>query len=148
MNSAPDPWVGAGEPQPRVTVASLVERRGDLLMVRRAEGPSPGEWSVPATVIEPLETMAEAAVRALAQQTGYDTGLCGPFLGWTELIDDGDGTHQIVMFFQAVLLDEEPGARATALEVRWIPTWDVPELRLVDGLAEFLADQGLIDTMI
>lgn len=148
MTQSPDPWAGAAEPKPRVTVAAIVERRDEVLLVRRAGGQTAGEWSVPAVLIEPLETMAEAAVRALAEQSGHDAGLCGPFLGWTELIDDGDGTHQVVMFFQAVLLDEEPGATGTALEVRWVPTWEVPELRLVDGLAEFLADQGLIDTVI
>lgn len=148
MTNTSDPWAGEGGSRPRVTVATLVERRGELLMVRRSGSPTPGEWSVPAVGVDPLETMAEAAVRALAQQAGYGAGLCGPFLGWTELIDDADGTHQIVMFFQGVLLEEQPGAPGTAIETRWVPTWEVPELRLVEGLAEFLADQGLIDTVI
>ena len=69
-------------------------------------------------------------------------------MGWTELIDDAAETHQVVMFFKGVILDDEPGATGTALEVGWIPVWKVPELRLVNGLAEFLADQGLIDTVI
>ncbi|MGB3411354.1 MAG: NUDIX domain-containing protein [Microthrixaceae bacterium] len=143
-----DPWCGMAEPKPRISVAAVVERRDEILLIRRSGGPSAGEWSVPATLLDPLETMAEATVRALAGQTGYDAGLCGPFMGWTELIDDGAATHQVVMFFRAVILDEEPAAVGTAIEVRWTPAWDVPELRLVDGLAEFLADQGLIDTVI
>lgn len=148
MSADLDPWSGAGGSIPRVSVATIVERRDELLLVRRGSGASAGEWSVPAVTVTPLETMAEAAVRALGEQTGFEDGLCGPFMGWTELIDDGLGTHQVVMFFRGVILDEEPGATGTAVEIRWIPSWEVPELRLVDGLAEFLADQGMIDTVI
>ncbi|HTN99358.1 MAG TPA: NUDIX domain-containing protein [Microthrixaceae bacterium] len=142
-----DPWAGSAVPKPRLSVAAIVERRDEILLVRRSGGPA-GEWSLPAALLDPMETMAEAAVRALAEQAGFDAGLCGPFMGWTELIEDAANTHQVVMFFKAVILDDQPGASGTAIEIGWIPVWKVPELRLVDGLAEFLADQGLIDTVI
>jgi hypothetical protein len=34
-----------------------------------------------------------------------------------------------------------------AAEARWVPVWDVPELDLVDGLAEFLSEHGIIETL-
>ena len=44
--------------------------------------------------------------------------------------------------------DAVPTALADdALEAAWVPVWTVPELDLVDGLAEFLADAGIIETL-
>ena len=52
------------------------------------------------------------------------------------------------MYFRAVLLDSTTQPASQAAEVRWIPSWDAAELGLADGLAEFLGEHGLIETLI
>jgi hypothetical protein len=92
-------------------------------------------------------------VRSLADDTGADA-LCGPFMGWAETVDAVD--HVVTMYFQVVVLDppeidRRSGAMPpgpTGAEVRAIPDWEVAELPVVAGLAEFLADQGLIELVI
>ncbi|UDY36373.1 NUDIX hydrolase [Dermatobacter hominis] len=133
-----------------VVVAGAVATRGnDLLVVRRDGGPAEGRWSVPLARVAGGETMVEAAVRAVAEQTGLGA-LSGPFLGWYESIRTADpgGAHEVVACFTSVILDAvDPTAGAEVAEARWMPVWDVAELPLVDGLAELLAEHGVIDTL-
>ncbi len=50
----------------------------------------------------------------------------------------------ILDFVATVLEHGEPVAGDDAAEVRWVPVDDVPELNLVDGLAEFLHEHGIL----
>jgi len=134
---------------PSLRVASLVQRGDDLLLVRRGPGAAAGEWDVPGGPVLRGETLAESVVRTFGLETGHDDVLCGPFIGWAEVLDDdAPGDHEIVMYFTAVLIDDDPPGSGSATESAWVPVWTVPELRLRDGLAEFLADQEIIDTVV
>jgi len=131
--------------RPETCVGAVATRGNDLLMVRRGHGPGAGLWSVPGGRVERGETLAEAVVRELEEETGQE-GLCGPLLGWVERIDDE--YHFVILDFEVVVLStEDPVAGSDADEARWVPVWEVPELRLVEGLAEFLADHDIIETL-
>lgn len=100
---------------------------------------------MPGGRVEPGETLAEAVVRELEEETSV-VGVCGPMIGWTELI--GDYHHFVILDFQVTTLDAaQPVAGSDAHEAAWVPVWTVPELDLVDGLVEFLADHGVIETI-
>jgi 8-oxo-dGTP diphosphatase len=116
-----------------------------LLLIRRGRGPAQGSWSVPGGRVERGETLAEAVVRELREETGL-AGVCGELLGWVERI--GDGYHFVILDFEVVLLDDaEPRAGDDAAEAAWVPLHEVAELNLVEGLAEFLADHGVIELL-
>ena len=135
--------------RPVICVAGVVLRGDELLMVRLGRPPAAGEWSLPGGELDAGETMAEAVVRLLSDQTGHQDVLCGPSLSWSELIDDDSvRPHRVVMYFTAVVMDAEPPTPGSAAETTWTPTWRVPELPLTDGLVEFLADQDIIDTVV
>lgn len=118
-------------------------------MVRARHGHT---WSLPGGVATAGETLAEAVVRTVRERTGADA-LCGPFVGWSEL-PDVDAT--VTMHFEVVVLDAaEPERRSGAMpdgpdgdEVRAVPDWEISELPLTPGLAEFLADQGFIELVV
>lgn len=101
---------------------------------------------MPGGRIERGETAAEAVVRELGEETGL-AGVCGPFIGWTELI--GDGGHFVVLDFEVTIMDDAPPtAGSDAAEAVWIPLDQLDSYRLVDGLAEFLHDHGIIDLIV
>ena len=85
------------------------------------------------------------------QQRGGDTGfikiLDPTMIGWVErFIDD---RHLVILDFRVNLLDDRPPrAGSDAQEALWVPLHDVAELDLVDGLAEFLHDHGVIATIV
>jgi 8-oxo-dGTP diphosphatase len=131
--------------RPELCVGAVATRRDDLLMVRRGHGPGAGQWSVPGGRVERNETLAEAVVRELEEETGL-AGLCGPLLGWVERIEAD--THFVILDFEVTVVSrDEPVAGSDATEARWVPVWDVPELDLVEGLAEFLSEHGIIETL-
>lgn len=118
----------------------------DLLMIRRGRGAAQGEWSVPGGRVEPGELLAEAVVRELLEETGLE-GVCEDLVGWAERI--GDDHHYVILDFRVTLLERtEPTAGDDAAEARWVPLADVAELNLVEGLAEFLHDHGIVRTIV
>jgi ADP-ribose pyrophosphatase YjhB (NUDIX family) len=126
-------------------VGAVVVADDALLLVRRGRGPAQGRWSVPGGRVEPGETLAEAVVRELAEETGLE-GVCGDFLGWVERI--GPDHHFVILDFRVTVLETEaPVPGDDAAEVAWVPLVDVADHHLVDGLAEFLHDHGIIETI-
>lgn len=113
-----------------------------LLLVRRGRGPAAGEWSVPGGRVRTGETLAEAVVREVAEETGLEV-VCDELLGWVERI--GDGYHFIIFDFRITVLDRaDPVAGDDAAAAAWVPLHEVPELALVEGLAEFLHEHGIL----
>jgi len=133
---------------PDLCVGAVAVRDDALLMIRRGRPPGQGRWSLPGGRLEHGETVAEAVLRELEEETGL-TGLCGPLLGWIELLgDDQTDDHYVVLDFIVTIVDDgDPRAGDDASEVAWVPIWQVPELDLTDGLAEFLADHEIIELL-
>jgi 8-oxo-dGTP diphosphatase len=131
-----------GERLPEVAVGAVAVFDDTLLLVRRGRGPAAGEWSVPGGRVRWGETLAEAVVRELAEETGIEA-VCGELIGWVERIS---GTHHFVIFdFAATVLDAgTPVAGDDAAEAAWVPLAEVADLRLVDGLGEFLSENGYL----
>ncbi|MGH9224866.1 MAG: NUDIX hydrolase [Acidimicrobiales bacterium] len=131
--------------RPEVCVGAIAVHDGKLLLIRRGTGPAAGSWSVPGGRVEGGETLAEAVVRELAEETGVE-GVCDRLVGWVERID-GD-RHDVILDFAVTVL--EPGqlrAGSDAAEAEWVPLDDVPHRRLVDGLAEFLHEHGIVSVI-
>jgi len=129
---------------PVVAVGAVVVDHDRLLLVRRGQAPAAGFWSVPGGRVEHGETLVEATVRELREETGLE-GVCGSLIDWGEFFE-GDH-HSIVFDFEVTLVThDEPVAADDAAEVRWVDLNDVAELHLVDGLAEMLYDAGIIPT--
>ncbi len=129
-------------PRPELCVGAVVVHDGSLLLVRRGRGPAAGEWAVPGGRVEWGESMAEALVREVREETGLEC-VCGEMLGWIELVDDHQ--HLVILDYVATVLEHgEPVAGDDAAEVLWVPVQDVAELVLAPGLAEFLHDNGVI----
>ena len=130
---------------PQVCVGAVAVDDGRLLLVRRGQGPGAGSWSIPGGRVEPGETVGEAVVRELAEETGLE-GLCGPLLGWVERIDDEH--HFVILDFAVTLLEgRSPVAGDDVTEAAWVPLGEVAEWDLVEGLAEFLHEHGVIETI-
>jgi len=54
----------------------------------------------------------------------------------------------VILDFQVTVLDgAEPIAGDDAAEARWVPLAEVTDLRLVDGLAEFLHEHGVLEVI-
>jgi 8-oxo-dGTP diphosphatase len=129
---------------PVVAVGAVLVDHDRLLLVRRGRPPAQGLWSVPGGRVEHGETLVEAVVRELREETGLE-GVCGPLIDWAEHFE-GE-FHSIVFDFEVTLVGEDdPVHGDDAVDARWVDLPDVGELPLVDGLAELLYDAGIIPT--
>jgi 8-oxo-dGTP diphosphatase len=132
-------------PRPELCVGAILIDDDRILLIRRGHGPAAGEWSVPGGRVEWGETLAEAVVRELREETGVG-GVCGELVGWVERINDA--FHHVILDFRVVALDPtEPVAGDDAAEAAWVSLADVSSLRLVEGLAEFLHDNGILSVI-
>ncbi|MCZ7525976.1 MAG: NUDIX domain-containing protein [Acidimicrobiia bacterium] len=131
---------------PTVAVGGVAVRDGEILLVRRGRGPAAGEWSVPGGRVAFGEDLRTAVVREVAEETGLDVVVVR-FLGWVERFGTEPNPHHFVILdFLVAPLDPDraPVAGDDAVEVRWVALDRLDELRLVEGLAEFLEDVGVL----
>lgn len=136
---------------PRVTVGAVVQLGDAVLLVRRGDGAADGVWDLPGGRVRTGEALAEAVARSASAETATDI-VCGPFLGWTETPERP--THDVRLFFEAVEMgnpasaDRPPLLTEGVAEVAMMAVWDVNEARLAPGVAEFLAEIGVIDLVV
>ena len=84
-------------------------------------------------------------MRELAEETGLE-GVCDDLVGWVERICDQ--SHFVILDFGVTMLDaRRPVAGDDAAEAVWVPLSDVADLRLVEGLAEFLHEHGILEVI-
>jgi ADP-ribose pyrophosphatase YjhB (NUDIX family) len=131
---------------PELCVGAVVVEDEQLLLIRRGHGPAAGFWSVPGGRVESGELLVEAVVRELAEETGLE-GVCGALVGWVERI--ADGRHFVILDFMVTLLDPtaNPVAGDDASEAAWVPLHEVADMPLAEGLAEFLHENGILETI-
>src|SRR2546426_4747101 len=119
-----------------------------MLLVRRDREPALGLWSLPGGKIEWGETMREAIVREVREETGIDIDVEG-VAGFVERIipdDDGDVRyHFLIVDFWARPRSREVKAGDDVSDARWVQVGELSEMQLTPGLFEFLQDRGALE---
>ncbi len=135
-------------PVPVVAVGAVAVVDGSLLLVRRANPPEPGRWTVPGGRLEAGESVPEAVVREVMEETGLRVR-CGELVGWAER--RGPGQHFVVLDF-AVALEgaalpslPSPVAGGDAADAAWVALGAVAAHDLVSGLEDFLRRHGVLE---
>jgi len=133
---------------PELVVGAVVVDDDRLLLIRRSNEPNAALWAVPGGRVEDGETVPEAVTRELREETGLD-GACGRLIGWSEILpDEPGGRHLVILDFEVHLFESaEPRAGGDAAAARWVDLADVASLPLAPGMAEFLHDHRIIDTI-
>lgn len=138
--TSPDPR--AYPERPFVAVSAAIIRDGQVLVVRRARPPSHNLFTLPGGVVEAGETLQEAVLREVAEETQLSIEPVG-LAGYREHIErDTDGRtsrHFLILPFAARWVGGEPVLSDELAEARWIAPADVAGLRTTEGLAEIVA---------
>jgi len=134
MNIATDEFAGREYPErPFASAAACVIRRNRILVIKRANPPSQGRWSVPGGVINLGETIQEAAEREVREECGIGVET-GRIFNVENLIIPGESGrirfHYIVSYLSASYLSGEARASSEALEVKWVTAKELIELNM------------------
>ena len=107
---------------PIPAVLAVVVRDGRVLLVRRAKHPDKGLWGFPGGRIEPGETLADAAIRELHEETGVSAEAVDVLtaIDVIDRADDGTLRHHFVLIAVGCRWKAGEGRAADdALEARW-----------------------------
>ncbi|SPJ22676.1 NUDIX hydrolase [Palleronia abyssalis] len=115
--------------RPIPATIAIVIRSGQVLLVRRANPPDAGRWGFPGGKIDRGETLEQAALRELGEETGVSAKAIRAFTALDVFDRDDAGQLRRHFVLIAVLCQWMSGdavAADDALEVRWVD---------VDGIA-------------
>lgn len=109
-----------------VVVDAILEREGQILLVKRAEFLNEaGKWALPGGYLDRDETLAEAVVREALEETGYQVSQPKPF-AVRDQAARGDDRQNVSHVFVCQVGERvaEPDAESSA--VKWFALTDLP----------------------
>lgn len=135
---------------PIVGVGAVVIRDGCVLLVRRGQPPLLGEWSIPGGAVELGETLGEAVIREVREETGLAIAPCSLLKTLDRIERDPDGQvrfHYVLVDFLCSLDAgaKNPKAATDVSDVQWAPLETVrrqQEFALADWTLEVI-EQGV-----
>ena len=135
--------VGPGKPPPVLAAGALAWReKGDQLQVLLIHRPRYDDWSIPKGKLDKGETFPAAAVREVAEETGYRVRLHRPLPASVYLLPDGR-TKIVQYWLGTVRAKVAPGPENAAEidKVRWVP------LAEAEGMVARQGDQVLLQSL-
>jgi 8-oxo-dGTP diphosphatase len=134
--------------RPFLAASVAVLRDGAVLLVARGRPPLQGIFSLPGGLVEPGETLAEAALRELREEVGVEAEMIG-FVGPVEIIERDEAGrakhHFVVCAHAARWLAGEPALGPEALAIRWVAPDEVAALPTTAGLPAIVAGAFALD---
>jgi len=118
---------------PLVGVGAVIVQENRVLLIRRGQAPLLGEWSLPGGVLECGETLREAIIREVREETGL-TVETGEMLGVYERITRNEDRrvryHYVLIDFLCRPASGDLKAASDAADVRWFRPEELDALKL------------------
>lgn len=126
--------------QPVVAVAAVIVKGGKMLLVKRANEPARGKWSIPGGVVELGEKLRDALIREVREECGIDIEVDGLF-DVVEVINREGGRvrfHYVILDYLAHPTGGELRAMGDAEDAKWIPISEVEKYDITNSLRRLL----------
>lgn len=129
--------------RPILAVSAAIIRDGKVLIVRRARSPAAGLYTLPGGGVELGETLLEAVVREVREETALVVEPVG-LAGYREAIArDDEGRierHFVILPFAARWIAGEPMLSYELSEAVWLDPPAIADLDTTAGLPEIVAN--------
>jgi 8-oxo-dGTP diphosphatase len=128
--------------RPYLAVSAAIFRDGRVLIVRRARPPARGLYTLPGGGVELGETLEEAIIREVREETGLAIAPLA-LVGFREAIArDAAGhveRHFVILPFAARWIAGEVALSEELAEAHWRKPDELAGLKTTEGLAEIVA---------
>ncbi len=128
--------------RPYLAVSAAIIRDGRVLIVRRAQPPAHGLYTLPGGVVELGETLVAAVIREVREETGLTVDPV-VLAGYRQVIArDAAGRierHFVILPFAARWIAGEISLNEELAEARWLLPSELSGLNTTEGLADIVA---------
>ena len=128
--------------RPFLAVSAAIFRDGNVLVVRRARTPALHLYTLPGGVVETGESLTEAVVREVREETALTVEPAG-LAGYREAIGrDAENRverHFVILSFAARWRAGEVTLNEELDDARWLKPPELAGLATTDGLSEIVA---------
>jgi ADP-ribose pyrophosphatase YjhB (NUDIX family) len=128
---------------PLLGVSVAVTRGESVLLVKRGKAPLKGFWSFPGGLVEVGETLVEAAVREVAEETGLAVRISDAIDRAEVIRRDATGRverHFVLIVFSARYRSGRVQAADDAAEAGWFSRDALVELEMTPDTARILGE--------
>ncbi len=121
-------------PRPAVTVDNILikntERGKEILLIQRGIPPFKGMWALPGGFVEMDETLKQAAIRELKEETGLENITLTQFRTYGDPNRDPRHRTISIVFYSIIMSDIylKPVAGDDASNAKWFQISDLPNL--------------------
>jgi 8-oxo-dGTP diphosphatase len=125
-----------------VGVGGVVVRDGRVLLARRGKEPLYGRWVVPGGTVELGETLEQALVREMREETGLEVEPLLVLTVFDRIERDGDRVlyHYVIVDYLCRSRSGEAKAASDALEVAWATPAELEDYDLPPKALEVVQD--------
>lgn len=128
--------------RPYLAVSAAIFRGERVLIVRRAQPPARGVYTLPGGVVEVGETLEQAVIREIREETGLNIEPLA-LAGFRQVISRDDGgrieRHFVILPFAARWVGGEIALNEELTEAHWLLPSQLHQLETTEGLAEIIA---------
>lgn len=117
--------------RPLLGVGAIIARDSQILLVRRANPPLQGQWSIPGGLVEVGETTREAAVREVREETGFEVDPERLVEVFERILRDDNSRveyHFVLIDYFCRIISGTEKAGSDVSELRWASCEDLESL--------------------
>ena len=127
--------------RPLLGVGAIVLRNQHILVVRRANPPLQGKWSIPGGMVETGETLRESVIREIKEETGLIIEPVELIEVFERILRDASSRvqyHYVVIDYLCRLVSGEACSGSDVSEIRWVRLEDLRELGITPETNEVI----------
>ncbi len=125
--------------RPLVGVGAVIIEHGRILLVKRANEPNKGKWSVPGGLVRVGETLIDALKREVREEVGVEIEVDDVACVSEEIFRNGEVRfHYVIIDFFARIVDGDTRPGSDAEEIKWVPIHEVDKIEAVDFVKELI----------
>ncbi len=126
---------------PIIGVGGVVFREDQVLLIKRGKEPALGQWSIPGGVVRVGETLKEAVVREVREETHLEVEVLALAKVIERIFREPDGRvsyHYVLLDFLCQIKDGELKADSDAQEACFVPLAELNNYSLTSATQEVI----------